>query len=175
MKTNFKYWVGQWTDFKQGVCDSKIKDWGKSRKKMIAVIHMKGREEMIGFCFLMTCCLVTGVWLRDPMDCSPPSFPVLHHLLEFAQAHVHWVGDAIQPSHSLLPLSPSVLNLSQHQGLFQWVSSLHQLLIKYNSLLTLSRETRMRKEAARSATPSGFYCPFLVMGLSLLIPQVAQW
>ena len=54
-----------------------------------------------------------------------PSFPVLHHFLEFA--HVHWVGDAIQPSHPLLPTSPPALNLSQRQGLFQWVSSSHQV------------------------------------------------
>ena len=53
------------------------------------------------------------------MDCSPPGFPVLHCLLEFAQIHVHWVGDAIQPSHPLLLPSPPVFNLSQHQGLFQ--------------------------------------------------------
>ena len=54
------------------------------------------------------------------MDCSTPGFPVLHYLPKFAQTHVHWVGDAIQPSHPLLPPSPA-LNLSQHQGLFQWV------------------------------------------------------
>ena len=52
--------------------------------------------------------------LFDPMDCSPSGFLVLHHLLEFAQTHVHWVGDAIQPSHPLLPPSHA-LNLSQHQ------------------------------------------------------------
>ena len=57
------------------------------------------------------------------MDCSTPVFPVLHHLPELAQTHVHWVGDAIQSSHPLSPLSPPALNLSQHQGLFQWVSS----------------------------------------------------
>ena len=59
----------------------------------------------------------------DLMDCSTPGFPVHHHLLEFAQTHVHWVGDAIQPSHPLLSPSPPALSLSQHQGLFQWVSS----------------------------------------------------
>ena len=58
-----------------------------------------------------------------PQDCSTPGFPVLHYLLEFAQSHVHWVGDAIQLSHPLLPPSPPALNLFQHQGLFQWVSS----------------------------------------------------
>ena len=57
------------------------------------------------------------------MDCSTPSFPVLCYLPEFAQTHVHWVGDAIQPSHPLLSLSPPAFNLSQHHGLFQWVSS----------------------------------------------------
>ena len=58
--------------------------------------------------------------LCDPMDCSTPSFPVLHYLLEFAQTHVHWVSDAILSSHFLLPASPPTLTLSQHQGLFQW-------------------------------------------------------
>ena len=58
------------------------------------------------------------------MDCSMLGFPVLHHLPEFAQTHVHWVGDAIQPSHSLPP-SPPALNFCQHQDLFQWVSSSH--------------------------------------------------
>ena len=57
----------------------------------------------------------------EPMDCSMPGFPVLHHLPEFAQTHVPWVNDAIYPSHSLLPPSP-VLSLSQHEGLFQKVS-----------------------------------------------------
>ena len=56
-----------------------------------------------------------------------PGFPVLHHLPEFAQTHVHWVSDAIQPSHSLLSPSPSAFNLSQYQGFFQWVGSLHQV------------------------------------------------
>ena len=56
-----------------------------------------------------------------------PGFPVLHHFLELAQTHVHWVGDAIQPSHPLLSPSHPAQNLSQHQGLFQWVSSSHQV------------------------------------------------
>ena len=57
------------------------------------------------------------------MCCSMPGFPVLQCLPEFAQTHVHWVSDAIQPSHPLSSPSPPALNLSQHQGLFQWVSS----------------------------------------------------
>ena len=62
--------------------------------------------------------------LCNPMDCSMPGFPALQCLLDLAQTHVHWVGDAIQPSHPLTSPSPA-FNLSQHQGLFQWVSSLH--------------------------------------------------
>ena len=57
--------------------------------------------------------------LCDPMDCSMPDFPVLHHLPELAQAHVHGADDAIRPSHPLSPPSPPALDLSQHQGLFQ--------------------------------------------------------
>ena len=62
----------------------------------------------------------------NPRDCSMPGFPVLPHLLEFAQPHVHWVGDAIQTSCPLSSPSPPFC-LSRHQGLFQWVSSLHQV------------------------------------------------
>ena len=65
--------------------------------------------------------------LCDPMDCSMPSFPVQHQLLELTQIHVRWVGDAIQPSHPLLYPSPPAFNFSQHQGLFKWVSSSHQV------------------------------------------------
>ena len=61
------------------------------------------------------------------MDCSMPGLPVHHQLLELTQTHVHRVGDAIQPSHPLLSPSPPALNLSHHQGLFQWVSSSHQV------------------------------------------------
>ena len=60
------------------------------------------------------------------MDCSTPGLPVHHQLPELAQTHVHRVGDAIQPSQTLLSPSPPALNLSQHQGLFQRVSSLQQ-------------------------------------------------
>ena len=63
--------------------------------------------------------------LCNPMDCSTPGFPVLHHLPEFAQTHVHWVSDALQPSHPLSPPSYA-LNLSQHQGPFPWTGSSHQ-------------------------------------------------
>ena len=65
--------------------------------------------------------------LCDPVDCSTPSFPVLDHRQEFAQTHVHWAGDAKQLSHPLSPPSHPAVNLSQHQGLFQWVGSSHQM------------------------------------------------
>ena len=75
--------------------------------------------------------------LCDPMDCSTPGLPAHHqltdlarthvHWADLAQTHVHWAGDTIQPSHPLTFPSPPALHLSQHQDLFQWVSSLHQV------------------------------------------------
>ena len=65
--------------------------------------------------------------LCDPTDCSTLGFPVHHQLPELTQTHIHRVGDAIQPSHPLLSSSPLAFNLFQHQGLFQWVSSSHQV------------------------------------------------
>ena len=65
------------------------------------------------FCSVAKSCLT----LCYPMDCNIPGFPVLHYLPEFVQTHVHWVSDAIEPSHPLLPPSPPALSLSQHQGL----------------------------------------------------------
>ena len=85
-------------------------------------------------CSSFYCCTQWCCWsvaqshptLCNPMDCSTPAFPVLHHLLELVQTQVHRVGDAIQPSHPLSSTSPA-FNLFQHQGVFQWVSSLHQV------------------------------------------------
>ena len=65
--------------------------------------------------------------LCDPMDCCTPGLPVHQQLLESTQTHVHWVSGAIQPSHPLSSPSPPAFNLSQHQGLFIWVSSSHQV------------------------------------------------
>ena len=79
------------------------------------------------------------------MDCSTPVLPVHHQLPELVQTHVRWDGDAIQPSHPLSSTSPA-FNISQHQGLFQWVISLHQVakelelqlqaLYKYSRLIS---------------------------------------
>ena len=65
--------------------------------------------------------------LCNPIDWSMPGFPALHYLLELVQTHVYLVSDAIQPSNPLSQPSPHALNLSQHQDLFQWVSSSHQM------------------------------------------------
>ena len=75
------------------------------------------------FCLVAKSCLT----LLDSSDCSTPGPSVLHYLLEFAQTHVHQVSGAMQTSHPLSPPSPPALNLSQHQGLFQWVSSSYQV------------------------------------------------
>ena len=78
--------------------------------------------------------LLSHVQLCDPMDCTTPGFPVYRQLLEFTQTHVYWVGDAIQPSHPLLSPSPPAFNLSQHQGLFKWVSSSQDLRLKVKTV-----------------------------------------
>ena len=83
-----------------------------------------GKSGGEGWCSVTQSCPT----LCDPRDCSTPVFPVLHHLLELAQNHVRWVSDAIQPSHPLSSPSPPALNLSQHQRLFQRVSSSHQVV-----------------------------------------------
>ena len=74
------------------------------------------------------CCSLAQSYpiLCDPMDCSMPGFPVPHQPSKLAQTHVHWVNDAIQPSRPLSSPSPA-FNLCKHQGLFQWVNSLHQV------------------------------------------------
>ena len=76
--------------------------------------------------------------LCNPMDYNTPGFPVLHHLPEFAQTHLHWVGDATQVSRPLSSPSPSAFNLTQHQGLFQWVSSLYQVAKYWSFSLSIS-------------------------------------
>ena len=74
-------------------------------------------------CWVAQSCLT----LCDPMDCSMTGFPVLNHFLESTQTHVHWVNDASQQSHPLSSPSLPAFNLSQHQSLFQWVDSSHQV------------------------------------------------
>ena len=87
--------------------------------------------------------------------------PGLHCLLEFAQIHVHWVSDAIQPSHVLLVPSPPAFNLSQHQGLYQWVSSSHQMAKDWSSSFSI--------------TPSNEYSGLTSLGLTGLICLLSKW
>ena len=70
---------------------------------------------------------LSRVQLCDPMNRSTPGLPVHHQLPEFTQTHVHWVSDAIQPPHPLSSPSPPASNPSQHQGLFQWINSSHEV------------------------------------------------
>ena len=93
-------------------------------------------------CSIAKSCLI----LCDSMDCDRSGLPVLHCLLEFAQTHVHWVNDAIQPSRPLSSPPSPAFNLSQHQGIFQWVSSLYQvakvseLHLQHQSVLPMSNQ-----------------------------------
>ena len=102
---------------------------------MYDYIHMS----ILCMCVYVCCCSVTKLCptLCDPMNCSTPGFPVLHYLPGFAETHVHWFSDAIQPSHPLSSPSSPAFSLSQHQGLFQWVSSLHQVAKVSASALVL--------------------------------------
>ena len=80
------------------------------------------------FLFVAAHLLKSSPTLLNPMDCSMSRSPILHCIPQFTESRIHWVSDAIQPSHSLLPSALFALNLSQHQGLFQWDSSLHQVV-----------------------------------------------
>ena len=88
----------------------------------LAEIHRMSIKRVVQFSSAQSC-----LTLCNPMSSSTPGLPVHHQLSESTQTNVHWVGDAIQPSHPLSSPSPPTLNLSQHQGPFQWVSSSHQV------------------------------------------------
>ena len=80
--------------------------------------------------------------LCDPMNHSMPGFPVHHHLPEFTQTHVHRVSDAIQPSHPLSSPSPPASNATQHQSLFQWINSSHDMakILEFQLIIIPSKE-----------------------------------
>ena len=88
-----------------------------------ACTHYYYYSPSVQFSSVVQLCLT----LCDPMNCSTLGLPVHHQVPEFTQTHVHWVGDAIQPSHPLSSPSPPALNLSQHQSLFPWVNSSHEV------------------------------------------------
>ena len=99
--------------------------------------HNESLQFLVYCCFSVTKSCPT---LYHPMDCSTPGLPVLHYLLKFAQTHVHQVSDAIQPSHPLLFPSPPAFNLSQHQDLFQWIGSSHQVAKEWSFSINPSNE-----------------------------------
>ena len=99
------------------------------REAIVGAVRRLGFKSQICVLLYGSCCSVVQLCLTlcNPMDCSTPGLPVLHHLLEFVQTYVHWVTDAIQPPHPLSTPSPLAPNLTQHQSLFQWVSSSYQV------------------------------------------------
>ena len=96
---------------------------GLENKTNIPSLTFSAGQERNQFSSLTQSCLI----LCDPMDCSTPGIPVHHQHPELAQTHLHRFSDAIPPSHPQSSPFPLAFNLSQHQGLFQWVSSLHQV------------------------------------------------
>ena len=90
--------------------------------------------------------------LCDPKNRSMPGHPVHHQLPEFTQTHVHWISDATQASHPLSSPSPPAFNLSQHQGLFQWVSSLQEVA----KVLGVSASTSVLPMSMQDWSPLGW-------------------
>ena len=102
--------------------------WIHSRRwiQIMEIIHISSKKKnfaVLQFSSAAHSCPT----LCDPMNCSTPGLPVHHQLPESTQTYAHWVGDAIQPSHPLSSPSPPAPNPSQHQSLFQWVNSLHEV------------------------------------------------
>ena len=97
-------------------------------KRMIISPNCQSLQKCISdlYMFPWICCSFTQLCpiICNPMDCSTPGLPILHYAPKFPQIHVHWANGAIQPSHPLSSPSPPAFNLSQHQGLFQWVKVL---------------------------------------------------
>ena len=117
---------------------------------------LRGHQEVILKGYISSVQSLSGVKLCNPTDCSTPSFPVHHQLLELAQTHVCWVGDAIQPLHPLSSPSPA-LSLSRHQDLFQWVSS------------STSGSQSIEASASASVLPIKKVILFCLTGMSLTI------
>ena len=113
----------KWKSYKVVFCYVNETTFG-THLKVWAGYQENQSHDSVQFSSVAKSCLT----LCDPMDCSTAAgLPVHHPLLELTQTHVHWIGDAIQSSHPLLSPSPPTFNISQHQGLFKWVSSLHQV------------------------------------------------
>ena len=128
----FRWSISSPWEKSSGLKSEKVTRQGSRRVRVVKKISGRTNNtwkipvQMVGFSVLFSSIAQSCPTLCDPTDRSTQGLPVHHQLPEFTQTHVHWVGDAIQPSHPLSSLSPT-FNLSQHQGLFQWVSSLHQV------------------------------------------------
>ena len=116
-------WKIPWTEEPGRLQSRGLQRFGQNWETEHTHIINYGHMLFIQFSSVTQSCLT----LCNSMNCSMPGLPVRHQLPEFTQTHVHWVGDAIQPSHPLSSPSPPAFNLSQHEGLFQWVSSSHQV------------------------------------------------
>ena len=114
LATNLK-WSEEWPNFRK-IC-----------KLVFTFPWFLSETAVLNFLIQFSSVALLCLTLCDPIDCSMPGLPVHHQLLEFTQTRVRQVSDAIQPSNSLLSPSPTAFNLSQHQDLFQWVGSLHQV------------------------------------------------
>ena len=97
------------------------------RNLRVSIVHIWNRNGYLGTSVQFSSVAQSCLTLCDPMNHSMPCLPVHCQLPESTQTHVHWVGDAIQPFHPLSSPSPPAPNLSQHQGLFQRISYLHQV------------------------------------------------
>ena len=142
------------------------------QKAIKAVYKVKKKKKKIT---CLCCCSSVAKWcptLCDPIGCSTTGLPVPHHLLELAQVHVHGISDSIQPSHPLLPSSSS-FNLSQHQSLFQWVSSSHQMA----KVLELQLKHHWSQWFIQSWFPLGLtsLTSLLSKGLSRVFSSTAIW
>ena len=115
---------------------------------VLAIVNSAAVNNGIQFSSVTQLCLT----LCDPMNRSTSDLPVHHQLLESTQTHVHWVGDAIQPSHPLSSPFPPALNLSQHQGLFKWVSSSHQVA----EVLEFQLQHQSFQRTPRTKSPLGW-------------------
>ena len=115
---NRRIWISEWPErWSEEVPRYQVLVWEA------APVYEYTGERILGFSSVAQSCPT----LCNPMNCSTPGLPVHHQLLEFTPTYVHWVGDAIQPSHPLSSPSPPAHNPSQHQSLFQWVNSLHEV------------------------------------------------
>ena len=123
----FSYEGSQYRQFDKGQAWSQATGGGSERAQLWFHIGISSQDRDPALLLSSSVQSLSRVELCHPTDCSTPGLPVHHQLLELVQTHVHAVSDAIQPSHPLSSPSPPALNFSQHQGLFQWISSSHQV------------------------------------------------